>query len=281
MRRALLTSAAHPNEGTMTTSPRTALITGASAGIGATFARHLAARGYQLLLVARRGDRLQELAAQLTERHDVRCEVLTADLTDPAAPTAIVNHADQQGLDIDVLINNAGLSGKTAFADTPWDALAGEIQLMVTAPTELIHLVVPGMKKRNWGRIVNLSSVAAFAPPAASLLYTGIKSFVLNTSQALDMELEPHGIHVTALCPGFTHTEFHDVMGTRDKADHLPRILWQQPEAVVAEGWAAVMKGKPVCVPGTINKISAAAMKPLPIHLSYLAGKTLNPFKNS
>ncbi|MFF0457997.1 SDR family NAD(P)-dependent oxidoreductase [Nocardia africana] len=265
----------------MTTSPRTALITGASAGIGATFARHLAARGYQLLLVARRGDRLQELAAQLAERHDVRCEVLAADLTDPAAPTAIVNHADRQGLDIDVLINNAGLSGKNAFADTPWDALAGEIQLMVTAPTELIHLVVPGMKKRTWGRIVNLSSVAAFAPPAASLLYTGIKSFVLNTSQALDMELKPHGIHVTALCPGFTRTEFHDVMGTRDKADHLPRILWQQPEAVVTEGWAAVMKGKPVCVPGAINKISAAAMKPLPTHLGYLAGKTLNPFKNS
>ncbi|MGW5519839.1 SDR family NAD(P)-dependent oxidoreductase [Nocardia africana] len=265
----------------MTTSPRTALITGASAGIGATFARHLAARGYQLLLVARRGDRLQELAAQLAERHDVRCEVLAADLTDPAAPTAIVNYADRQGLDIDVLINNAGLSGKTAFADTPWDALAGEIQLMVTAPTELIHLVVPGMKKRTWGRIVNLSSVAAFAPPAASLLYTGIKSFVLNTSQALDMELKPHGIHVTALCPGFTRTEFHDVMGTRDKADHLPRILWQQPEAVVTEGWAAVMKGKPVCVPSAINKISAAAMKPLPTHLGYLAGKTLNPFKNS
>ncbi|MEV0360811.1 SDR family oxidoreductase [Nocardia sp. NPDC050697] len=264
----------------MTTSPRTALITGASAGIGATFAGHLAAHGYQLLLVARRGDRLRELAAQLTERHDVRCEVLTADLADPAAPTAIIDHAERLGLDIDVLINNAGLSSKTPFADTPWSTLAGEIQLMVTAQTELIHLVVPGMKKRRWGRIVNLSSVAAFAPPAASLLYTGIKSFTLNTSQALDMELKPHGIHVTALCPGFTRTEFHDVMGTRDAADHLPRILWQQPEAVVTEGWAAVMKGKPVCVPGTVNKISAAAMKPLPTRLGYFAGKTLNPFKN-
>jgi uncharacterized protein len=265
----------------MTTSPRTALITGASAGIGAAFAHHLAASGYQLLLVARRGDRLRELAAQLTERHDVRCEVFAADLTDPAAPAAILDHADQQGLNIDILINNAGLSGKTAFADTPWEVLASEIQLMVTAQTELAHLVIPGMKKRHWGRIINLSSVAAFAPPAASLLYTGIKSYVLNTSQALDMELKPHGIHVTALCPGFTHTEFHDVMGTRAKADHLPRILWQQPDAVVTEGWAAVMKGRPVCVPGTVNKISAAAMKPLPIRLGYLVGKTLNPFKNS
>ncbi|WP_181720887.1 SDR family NAD(P)-dependent oxidoreductase [Nocardia gipuzkoensis] len=265
----------------MTTSPRTALITGASAGIGAAFAHHLAASGYQLLLVARRGDRLQELAAQLTEQHNVRCEVFAADLTDPAAPTAVLDHADPQGLNIDILINNAGLSGKTAFADTPWEVLASEIQLMVTAQTQLVHLVIPGMKERRWGRIINLSSVAAFAPPAASLLYTGIKSYVLNTSQALDMELKPHGIHVTALCPGFTHTEFHDVMGTRDRADHLPRILWQQPDAVVTEGWAAVMKGRPVCVPGTVNKISAAAMKPLPIRLGYLAGKTLNPFKNS
>lgn len=265
----------------MTTSPRTALITGASAGIGATFAHHLATRDHQLLLVARRGDRLRELAAQLTEQHGVRCEVFAADLTDHAAPAAILDHADQQGLNIDILINNAGLSGKTAFADTPWEILAKEIQLMVTAQTELAHRVVPGMKERRWGRIVNLSSVAAFAPPAASLLYTGIKSYVLNTSQALDMELKPHGIHVTALCPGFTHTEFHDVMGTRDKAEHLPGILWQQPDAVVAEGWAAVMKGKPVCVPGTVNKISAAAMKPLPVRLGYLLGKTFNPFKNS
>ena len=266
----------------MTTTPRTVLITGASAGIGATFARHLAARGYQLLLVARRTDRLQELAAELTRQHGGRrYEVFAADLTDPAAPKAIMDYANAQGLDIDVLINNAGLSGKTAFADTPWDALAGEIQLMVTAQTELAHLVIPGMKKRRWGRIVNLSSVAAFAPPAASLLYTGIKSYVLNTSQALDMELKPHGIHVTALCPGFTHTEFHDVMGTRDKANRLPRILWQQPEAVVAEGWKAVQNGKPVCVPGLVNKISAAAMKPLPIRLGYLAGRTFNPFKNS
>ncbi|MFE6861067.1 SDR family NAD(P)-dependent oxidoreductase [Nocardia sp. NPDC057668] len=265
----------------MTTPPRTALITGASAGIGAAFAHHLAASGYQLLLVARREDRLRELATQLTERHGVRCEVFAADLTDPAAPTAVLDHARNVGLDIDILINNAGLSGKTAFADTPWEVLAGEIQLMVTAQTQLIHLVIPGMKDRRWGRIINVSSAAAFAPPAASLLYTGIKSYVLNTSQSLDMELKPHGIHVTALCPGFTRTEFHDVMGTRDRANDLPRILWQQPDAVVTEGWAAVMKGNPVCVPGTFNKISAAAMKPMPVRLGYLVGKTLNPFKNS
>jgi short-subunit dehydrogenase len=265
----------------VTTPARTALITGASAGIGATFARYLAAEGYALLLVARRAEKLHALAAELQQQHGVRCEVFAADLTDPAAPAAIMDYAQQQGLDIDVLINNAGLSGKTAFADTPWETLAAEIQLMITAVTELAHRAVSGMKERGWGRIINLSSLAAFSPPGASLLYTGIKSYVLNISQSLDMELKPFGIHVTALCPGFTYSEFHDVMGTRDEANQLPKILWQQPEEVVREGWAAVMKGKPVCVPGMVNKLSAAAMKPLPTRVGYFLGKTLNPFKDS
>jgi short-subunit dehydrogenase len=263
----------------MTNTTRTALITGASAGIGAAFARHLAAEGYALLLVARRVERLQELATELTSQHGVRCDVFAADLNDPAAPAAIVDFAEAQGIAIDVLINNAGLSGKTAFAETPWPKLAGELQLMVTAVTELCHRVLPGMRQRGWGRIVNLSSLAAFSPPGASLLYTGIKSYVLGISQSLDMELKPQGIHVTALCPGFTHSEFHDTMGTRDAADKLPGLLWQEADEVVREGWEAVMKGKPVCVPGVVNKFVASTMRPLPVALQYHIGNHLNPFK--
>lgn len=258
---------------------RTALITGASAGIGAAFARHLAAEGYALLLVARRAERLQELAAELTAQHGVRCDVFAADLNDPAAPAAIIAFAESRGIAIDVLINNAGLSGKTAFADTPWPKLAAEIQLMVTAVTELCHRVLPGMRARGWGRIVNLSSLAAFSPPGASLLYTGIKSYVLGMSQSLDMELKPQGIHVSALCPGFTRSEFHDTMGTRDAADKLPGLLWQEADEVVREGWAAVMKGKPVCVPGLVNKVVAGSVRPLPVALQYHLGNRLNPFK--
>jgi uncharacterized protein len=264
----------------LTSVSRTALITGASAGIGATFARHLAAEGYALLLVARREDRLHDLAAELTKKHEVRCDVFAADLTDPAAPAAIVNYAAAQGIAIDVLINNAGLSGKTAFADSTWETLAGEIQLMVTAPTELMHRTIPGMRERGWGRIINLSSTAALAPPGESLLYTGIKSYLLNASQSVDMEVKRLGIHVTALCPGFTHSEFHDVMGTRDTASNLPGILWQQPEDVVREGWSAVMKGNPVCVPGTVNKVLTTAMGTIPHQLQYVLGRTFNPFKN-
>lgn len=263
----------------MTTSKRTALITGASAGIGAAFARHLAKEGYALLLVARRRERLQALADELTRQYGVRCDLFAADLNDPGAPAAIMAYAEQQGIDVDVLINNAGLAGKTAFAETPWPQLAGEIQVMVTALTELCHRVLPGMRARGWGRIINLSSLAAFSPPAASLLYTGIKSYVLAMSQSLDMELKPQGIHVTALCPGFTHSEFHETMGTRDVTDKLPALLWQEAEEVVLEGWEAVMKGKPVCVPGLVNKVMAGSVRPLPVSLQYILGNRLNPFK--
>jgi short-subunit dehydrogenase len=260
---------------------RTALVTGASAGIGAAFAEHLASEGFDLFMVARREDRLLDLAQRLTDKHGTKSEVLSADLRDPDAPSQIIEHAQNRELDIDVLINNAGLSGKGAFSETPWEEIAGELQVMVTAVTELTHRAVPGMRDRGWGRVVNLSSLAAFQPPGASLLYTGIKTYILNMSQALDMELKPYGVNVTALCPGFTRSEFHDVMGTRDQADHLPALMWQEPDDVVREGWEAVMKGKPVCVPGSVNKVLSASMRPIPNRLQYVLGRTANPFKNA
>ncbi len=264
----------------MTTARPTALVTGASAGIGAAFAELLAQEGHDLILVARRAERLNELAERLTKQHGATCTVLTADLTDPGAPDELMASIRERGLTVDVLINNAGMSGSSAFADTPWSELAGEIQLMITAVTQLAHLVVPDMLARGHGRIINLSSLAAFAPPGESLLYTGIKTYVLGMSQALDMELKPHGVHVTALCPGFTHSEFHDVMGTREAASHLPSIMWQRPEAVAREGWTAVNRGKPVCVPGMFNKVASHAMRPVPFRAQYVLGRNLNPFKN-
>jgi short-subunit dehydrogenase len=188
-------------------------------------------------------------------------------------------HLDKLNWRIDFLVNNAGLSGHAKFAASSWSQLNGEIQLMMTTLTELTHRIAPGMLERRWGRIINVSSLAALSPPGESLLYSAIKSYVLVLSQSLDMEFKPHGVHVTALCPGFTHSEFHDVMGTRDTANHLPRLLWQQPQDVVREGIAAVMAGKPVCVPGLVNKILAAVMRPMPLWMGYLAGRTFNPFK--
>ena len=258
---------------------RTVLITGASAGIGAAFARHLAKEGYGLLLVARRAEKLQALATELQQAYQVPCTVFTADLNDPTAPQAIMDFAKKEQINIDVLINNAGLAGKGSFAGSPWSELAGEIQVMITAVTQLCHLVLPHMRAQGWGRIINMSSIAALSPPAESLIYTGVKSYVLNMSQSLDMELKPQGIHVTAVCPGFTHSEFHDHMGTRDAANKLPSLLWQEADVVVAEGWRAVMRGQPVCVTGMVNKVMASSMRPLPLTLQYFLGNRLNPFK--
>jgi len=263
----------------MSTPRRKALITGASAGIGATFARQLAAQGHDLLLVARRGDRLQSLADELAKQHGVQCEVLSADLASPGASAAVMAHLQTLNWHIDFLVNNAGLSGHAKFAQAPWSQLGGEMQLMMGTLTELTHCIAPGMIERRWGRIINVSSLAALSPPGESLLYSAIKSYVLVLSQSLDMEFKPHGVHVTALCPGFTFSEFHDVMGTRDTANHLPRILWQQPQDVVKEAIAAVMAGKPVCVPGWVNKVLAAVMRPTPLWLGYRMGKAFNPFK--
>jgi short-subunit dehydrogenase len=263
----------------MSTPRRKALITGASAGIGATFARQLAAQGFDLLLAARRGERLQSLATELSRQHQVRCEVLSVDLARHDAPAVVMDHLASLGWQIDFLVNNAGLSGHAKFAQAPREQISGELQLMVTTLTELTHAIAPGMVQRRWGRIINVSSLAALSPPGESLLYSAIKTYVLVMSQSLDMEFKRHGVHVTALCPGFTHSEFHDVMGTRDTANHLPRILWQQPDAVVQEAIAAVMAGKPVCVPGWVNKLLAALMRPAPLWLGYRLGKALNPFK--
>lgn len=263
----------------MNKTHRTALVTGASAGIGAAFARHLAAEGYSLILVARREDRLQALAEELASRHGVRALAFAADLSKPDAPAAIMEFAQTHEMPVDVLINNAGLSGKTAFAETPWPNLSSEIQIMVTALTELCHRVLPHMRRQGWGRILNVSSVAALSPPATSLLYTGIKRYVLDISQSLDMELKPQGIHVTALCPGFTRSEFHDVMGARETMDKLPGLFWQEADEVVREGWEAVMKGVPVCVPGKLNKLVAGSVRPLPVRLKYRIGRRFTPFK--
>jgi short-subunit dehydrogenase len=256
-----------------------ALVTGASAGIGEAFARLLAAQGADLFLVARREERLQKLARELSAQYGVRAELYAADLARPEAPAAIVAEAERLGCQIDVLVNNAGFAAGKTFADSEWSALHAEIQVMITAVTELSHRLAPGMKSRHYGRIINLASIASFLPAVASLLYTGVKAFVLNMSEALDMELKPHGIHVTALCPGLTRSEFHDVQGTRWIMDKVPGFMWQDADQVAREGLEAVMAGRPVCVPGAINKAITFTSRLLPERLRYEAGRVAQVVK--
>ncbi|WP_028477018.1 SDR family oxidoreductase [Nocardia sp. CNY236] len=264
----------------MSTS-KTALITGASSGIGAAFARLLAAEGYTPVLVARRADRLAELATELRNQHGVHSVPITVDLAETGAAEKIMSTLQEFGLGVDVLINNAGQCPNHTFADATWESLAGEIQLMMTSVTELTHRVLPHMRERGWGRIVNVSSISAFGPPGESLLYTGIKTYVLHMSQSLNMELAPQGIQVTALCPGQTRTEFHDVMGVREIADKMPTFLWQTADAVAAAGWKAVSAGTPVCIPGVANKVFAYLTRPMSANVMYRFGRDFNPFKGT
>jgi short-subunit dehydrogenase len=248
------------------TERKLALVTGASAGIGAAFARLLAGHGYDLALTARRLDRLDALAEELRSRHGVEALTVAADLSEAGAPGRILDHLAAQGRHVDGLINNAGYGLPGVYADTPWTEQAAFVQVMVTAPCELAHRVLGGMRERRFGRIVNVASLAGLMPPAAGhTLYAASKAFLIRFSQSLHLETVGLGVHVSALCPGFTYTEFHDVTGTRERASSsTPGWLWMSAEDVVAAGWRAVEANRPVCVPGAPNKVAATIARAIP-----------------
>lgn len=243
---------------------RLALVTGASAGIGAAFARALGARGHDLALTARRGDRLEALAAELRLRHGIDVMTLTADLADRAAPEALTQALAAQGREVDILVNNAGYGLPGGFGANGWAEQAAVLQVMATAPTELAHRLAPGMQRRGYGRIINVASVAGMTPGGVGL-YGPVKRYLIGFSQSLHMECAAAGVHVTALCPGLTWSEFHDVNGMREPLDRAtPRWLWMTAEAVVEAGLAAVERNEPLCVPGMVNKVIAGLARHLP-----------------
>jgi uncharacterized protein len=244
---------------------RTALVTGASAGIGKAFAEHLASDGFDLVLTARRQQRLEDLAQAIERKHGVRAQVISADLADPAAPEQIAQALRARDLSIDVLINNAGFGIRTAFLETSWTQHAQLIQVEVTAVAHLTHLCLPGMLERGYGRIVHVASLAGLLPGApTSTLYAAAKSFLVKFSESLTAELKDTGVYVCAVCPGFTLSEFHDVMGTRPIVSKLPAAMWSSAEQVAREGIDAVMRGDVVYVPGPLNRALAVIAQHLP-----------------
>jgi short-subunit dehydrogenase len=260
-------------------SRRLALVTGASAGLGAIFARRLARSGFDLALSARRAERLEALAAAVRAEHGVEAIVAPADLADLAGARGLLDQVAACGREVDVLINNAGYGLPGAYARTSWAAQQAFLQVMVTAPCELAHAVLPGMMARGYGRIVNVASVAGLAPGSAGhTLYPAAKSLMIKFSQGLHLEAAPHGVHVTALCPGFTYTEFHDANGTRARVSSaVPRWAWLQPEPVVEAGWRAVEANRALCVPGLGYKLLCAAMKLVPDSLALAAMRVAGP----
>lgn len=253
-------SAATPDSGA-----RRALVTGASAGIGAEFARQLAASGHALVLTARRADRLAALAEELRAAHGVQVDCIAADLADPHTPGALCDELARRGLAIDVLINNAGYGVPGSLISQPWQVHADFIQVLMTAPVELTWRLLPGMRERGYGRIVNVASLAGHVPaPAGHTLYAASKAYLIKFSQALALENRGRNVHVCALCPGFTYSEFHDVTGSRALVSQMPKWLWMQADRVVREGLAAVERGDSVYIPGRVNRTIKGLIKLLP-----------------
>ncbi|MGX1586447.1 SDR family NAD(P)-dependent oxidoreductase [Brevundimonas diminuta] len=239
---------------------RTVLITGASAGIGAALARVCAARGHDLILTARREGPLQALAEELAAAHGVAATVVVADLAESEAPARLVEAIATRGVSVDGLINNAGFSRTTGFLATDPADHAAMIRVMLSAPVELSRLVLPGMVARGWGRVLNVASLAGQMPATGGdTLYGPIKSFLIKASQGLWLETQGTGVHVTALCPGYTYTEFHDVNGSRDQVSAAyPKWMWMDADRVARIGWDAVEANRPRVTPGAANNVLAA-----------------------
>lgn len=244
-----------------------ALVTGASAGIGAEFCRQLARLGYPLVLVARREDRLQELAAELTREHGIDCRCLPLDLAAAGASAEIETFLDSQNIELEFLVNNAGYGVSGTFNEPDWDTHQDFLQVMLNSVCELTWRLLPGMQSRGAGYIVNVSSLAGLTPGSArNTLYGATKSFLIKFSQSLAMENLDSGVSVSALCPGFTYSEFHDVLGIREQVNEMPSWMWMKSEDVVAYGIDSVMREKPriVAVPGRANRFIALLARLLP-----------------
>jgi len=253
-------------------SQRWVLVTGASAGIGAALARELAARGCNIVLTARRLDRLEALAGELTAQHGIRTESIAADLSDASTPGQLCAEIERRGIGIDVLVNNAGYGVTGHYPAQPWNVHAAFLQVMVTAPCELVHRLLPAMQQRGYGRIVNVASLAGLIPGSAGhTLYAASKAFLIKFSQSLALENSGRGVNVCALCPGFTYSEFHDVTGTRSIVSRMPRWMWLGADEVARQGIDAVERGEAVWVTGRVNRLIKALVKLVPDRMALRA----------
>lgn len=242
-----------------------ALVTGASSGIGESLARALAARGHDLALVARRADRLEALGAELSASHGIEAFAIPADLACLGAERTVLDAVAARGREVDVLVNSAGFSIAQSFADVSWQRQQDFLMTLVVTACGLAHGVIPGMVRRGGGRIINIASLAGFAPGVAGhTLYPGAKSLAIKFTQAIDAEYRDKGLRATAVCPGFVATGFAAANGTDVVMAEAPRRLFQTPEQVAAAALRANDRGRILCVPGWYNVIAATLLQHLP-----------------
>jgi uncharacterized protein len=251
-----------------------ALVTGASAGIGAALARQLAAAGTHLVLTARRKDRLLALAAQLRAAHGISLEVFEADLAQRGAPGALFSFTQEKGIAVEVLVNNAGFGAYGSFYEVPVDRNLEMVQVNIAAVVHLTHLYLPAMIQRRRGDILILASTAAFQAVPYIATYAATKSFDLFFAEALAEEVREYGIHVTALCPGATSTEFQHVAAQPDYAFRSA----ETPEKVAKVGLDALAAGKAVVISGARNNFMTQSQRLAPRRLvTSMAARIFRP----
>jgi uncharacterized protein len=234
-----------------------ALITGASSGIGAEFARQLAAQGYSLVLTARRKEKLEALAQEIQDKCPISIEILPADLSQEDGIQAVERRIGEME-SLELLVNNAGYGISGPFYQADIERQVGMIQVHVIASVRLTRAALPQMVARRRGGIINVSSMSAFVP-SAGVTYSSTKAYLVKFSQALQYDLEGMGVRVLALCPGLTYSEFHDTPEySRFNRDKVPRFLWLSAEKVVSEALRDLGRGKVICVPGRIYRLIKA-----------------------
>lgn len=242
---------------------RRAIVTGASSGLGADFARELARRGAGLVLVARRRDRLEELATDLKARHGTESRIFAADLTDPDFPETLLRKLNYDGWAADVLVNNAGFGIWGNFLDTDWKKLEQMLRLDIEALVRMTRVFAPGMVQRGWGRVLQVASIGAFQPSPGYAAYSAAKAFVLSFGEALAHEWKGTGVTSTVLSPGVTETEFFEVAGHRDRS-WFQRVTVMESPAVARLGIEAMLAGKPGVVAGWVNKATTFSQRLIP-----------------
>ncbi len=245
--------------------PQYALITGASAGLGLAFAEQLAAKKTALILVARRAQRLQKITQELTDQHGIEAHYLVADLAHPDAPDQIFEQCQNNQWPVHTLINNAGYGVPGDFDHVDWATHQAQLNVMLNNLVKLSYLFYPAMKKAGCGGILQVASLAGLAPPTAGhTLYGPMKAFVIKFAHSLHLEAKDFGVHVTAVCPGFTYTEFHDVNGTRKRMNSLSKSLWMNADDVVRQSLQALADNKPVKINGWRNRLIALMTRLFP-----------------
>ena len=243
---------------------KTALITGASSGIGEALAAEFAAGGFDLVLVARSEDKLKRLASELKAQHGVKARVEPADLSRPAAAAALAKKLKQARLPITALVNNAGVMEHGSFADTPGSRHQQLIDLNIGGLTSMLSAFVPDMVERGEGRVLNVASIAAFQPLPSLATYAATKAYVLSLTESLSEELKGTGVTVTALCPGVTDTNM--VSGAQAKSGQLniPDFMIGEANDVARAGYKACLEGEVICVPGLLNQVSTLTTRNTP-----------------